>query len=113
MSACFIVGEPGRYASDDDLHFDMSFGAMSWVLETLAEEVDDPELSAVLADMSTGGIFTLGIFSYPQAREVIAAIRKDLLPVARRSAPSDLMIEITQELVQAVKEWSTGRAWLD
>ncbi|WP_116049039.1 hypothetical protein [Amycolatopsis palatopharyngis] len=113
MSGILIFGEPGQYASGDDLRFDLSFGALSWVLETLAEEVDDAELSAILTDYATGGIFTLGTFGRPHARLIIAAIRNDLLPVARLSAPSDLMIEIVQKLVQAVNEWAAGRAWLD
>ncbi|MEU9691451.1 hypothetical protein [Amycolatopsis japonica] len=107
MSGDFIVAPPGRVQPPQMLSWMPSRGLLLRVVEFIAGEVADDELSEELHHFTEGGYsyFSLGMYTSEQAEEIMAVVRESLLPAVAEWYPGDdEAYDFVTELVDLVKQ---------
>ncbi|MFI9454801.1 hypothetical protein [Amycolatopsis sp. NPDC052450] len=107
MSGDFIVDPPGRVQPPQMLSWMPSRGLLLRVIESIAGEVADDELSENLNHFTEGGysFFSLSVYTSKQAEEIMAVIRESLLPAVAEWYPGDVdAYDFATELVDLVEQ---------
>ena len=80
---------------------------MQWVVQVVADRVEDPLLAAELREFLAGdhSFLALGMFSAAQAAEIMAVIRESLMAAAEARFPGDEpVLSRTAELVALIEQ---------
>ncbi len=104
MSGDFVVNPPGKVPLD--LAWMPSGAHVQWVLEVVADRVEDPGLAARLREFVAGdyAFIALDMFSAAQAAEIMRVIRESLMTAAEARFPgNELVLERTAGLVAMVE----------
>ncbi|EWM12987.1 hypothetical protein [Kutzneria sp. 744] len=107
MSAYFTVGfGPGAES------WNASRGLVSWVVEVLAEHVQDPRLEATLRELAAEQYWLVGFdkIEPEQAPDLTRAVLEDLMPAAEREfADQPDVVEMVTDLVKMVDDWQRSQ----